>query len=55
MEAHERIDRAVHDAYGWSYPLDPDEVLTHLVALNLARSADEEPQLPVALVGDPPV
>jgi hypothetical protein len=38
VQAHERLDRAVHAAYGWDYPLDPDEVLARLVALNLSRA-----------------
>lgn len=37
--AHERLDRAVHAAYGWEYPLDPEDVLARLVALNLERSS----------------
>lgn len=37
-QAHERLDRAVHAAYGWEYPLDPEDVLARLVELNLARS-----------------
>jgi type II restriction/modification system DNA methylase subunit YeeA len=36
--AHERLDRAVHAAYGWPYPLEDEEVLTRLLALNLARA-----------------
>jgi type II restriction/modification system DNA methylase subunit YeeA len=37
-QAHEQLDRAVHAAYGWPYPLDADEVLVRLLALNLSRS-----------------
>ena len=37
-QAHERLDRAVHDAYGWEYPLDDDEILSRLLELNLTRS-----------------
>jgi hypothetical protein len=37
-QAHERLDRMVHDAYGWEYPLEPDQVLERLVELNLARA-----------------
>jgi len=37
--AHEAIDRAVHAAYGWLYPLDDDEVLARLLALNQERGA----------------
>lgn len=38
-QVHERLDRAVHDAYGWEYPLDSDEVLNRLVKSNLSRPA----------------
>lgn len=37
--AHERLDRAVHSAYGWSYPLEAEEVLARLLSLNLGRAA----------------
>jgi NAD(P)-dependent dehydrogenase (short-subunit alcohol dehydrogenase family) len=37
-QAHERLDRAVHAAYGWTYPLGDEEILERLVALNLRRS-----------------
>jgi type II restriction/modification system DNA methylase subunit YeeA len=46
--AHERLDRAVHAAYGWEYPLEPEDVLARLVELNLARAAKEE--LPLELL-----
>jgi type II restriction/modification system DNA methylase subunit YeeA len=36
--AHERLDQAVHAAYGWPYPLDADEVLARLLELNLSRA-----------------
>jgi type II restriction/modification system DNA methylase subunit YeeA len=39
--AHDRLDRAVHAAYGWKYPLDPDDVLARLVALNLTRASKD--------------
>ena len=38
-QAHEVLDRAVHAAYGWPYPLDDDDVLARLLELNLARGA----------------
>ena len=38
-QAHERLDRAVHDAYDWPYPLADDEILARLLELNLARTA----------------
>ena len=43
-EHHDRLDKAVADAYGWSdlYPLFPkQEVLRRLVALNAERQAEE--------------
>ena len=36
--AHEQLDRAVHAAYGWSYPLDTEDVLAGLLELNLSRA-----------------
>jgi type II restriction/modification system DNA methylase subunit YeeA len=36
-QAHERLDRAVHDAYGWPYPLDEEDILARLLLLNLER------------------
>jgi hypothetical protein len=38
-QAHERLDCAVHAAYGWPHPLDDDGVLARLLEQNLARSA----------------
>jgi hypothetical protein len=35
--AQEALDRAVHAAYGWAYPLVADDVLLHLATLNLDR------------------
>ena len=37
-QAHERLDCAVHTAYGWPHPLADDDVLRRLLELNLARS-----------------
>lgn len=39
-QAHERLDRLVYAGYGWEYPLDPEDVLMRLVALNLSRAAE---------------
>jgi len=36
--AHSRLDRAVHAAYGWPYPLADEDILERLIALNLRRS-----------------
>ncbi|MDP8921466.1 MAG: hypothetical protein M3O34_01105 [Chloroflexota bacterium] len=35
--AHEKLDRAVLDAYGWPATLSDDEILERLLALNLSR------------------
>jgi hypothetical protein len=37
-QVHARLDEAVHAAYGWPYPLDDEEILERLIALNLRRS-----------------
>jgi hypothetical protein len=37
LQAHERLGRMVHAAYGWEYPLAPEEVLARLVELNSSR------------------
>lgn len=37
--AHEALDAAVADAYGWEWPMADDEILEQLLALNLERSA----------------
>lgn len=39
VKAHADLDQAVAAAYGWEWPLDEDEVLARLLALNLERSA----------------
>jgi type II restriction/modification system DNA methylase subunit YeeA len=41
-QAHERLDRAVHLAYGWPFPLENGEVLARLVVMNLARGGGTE-------------
>ena len=42
-QSHERLDRAVHAAYGWPFPLDAEDVLARLLQMNLerARSSDQ--------------
>lgn len=40
--AHEKLDKAVHDAYGWDYPLSDDDILARLLALNLERSMAQD-------------
>ena len=36
--AHRALDEAVFAAYGWPSSLSDDELLAHLLTLNLARS-----------------
>jgi type II restriction/modification system DNA methylase subunit YeeA len=36
--AHGKLDRAVLDAYGWPHDLGDEEILSRLLALNLARA-----------------
>jgi len=38
-QAHNRLDRAVFAAYGWSYPLDDQVILGRLLQLNEDRAA----------------
>ena len=40
-ELHQELDHAVFSAYGWSAQLTPAEILEHVVALNMARHAEE--------------
>lgn len=40
-QLHDDLDRAVADAYGWSWPLTDAEILHRVVALNAARAAEE--------------
>ena len=35
--AQRKLDHAVLDAYGWPHDLPDDDLLTRLLALNLAR------------------
>jgi hypothetical protein len=37
-EAHQRLDAAVLDAYGWPHDISDEEILERLLALNLARA-----------------
>jgi hypothetical protein len=39
--AHEKLDKAVCDAYGWPHDLSDEEILARLLALNLARAAGQ--------------
>jgi hypothetical protein len=36
--AHARLDKAVHAAHGFPYPLGDEETLERLIVLNLSRS-----------------
>jgi hypothetical protein len=38
-QAHERLDKATLDAYGWPHDLSDVEVLECLLALNLTRAS----------------
>jgi type II restriction/modification system DNA methylase subunit YeeA len=38
LVAHEKLDQAVHTAYGWEYPLADEVILERLLALNLERA-----------------
>lgn len=42
-ELHDALDKAVCDAYGWSYDIldDEEEILRHLLALNLERAENQ--------------
>lgn len=42
LDLHERIDRAVAEAYGWPADLPEADVLARLVALNAERRKEEE-------------
>jgi len=39
---HQRLDQAVLDAYGWPHDLADEDILEHLLALNLGRTAKQE-------------
>jgi hypothetical protein len=36
--AHQKLDRAVSDAYGWPHDLSDEDILSRLLALNLERA-----------------
>jgi len=42
--AHDRLDRAVLDAYGWPHDLGDEEILGRLLALNLERVEASNPR-----------
>lgn len=39
--AHQKLNKAVFDAYGWPYDLGDEEILARLLALNLERAAKQ--------------
>ena len=41
-DLHDELDRAVAKAYGWTWPLQAEHVLEHLVALHDERAAEEK-------------
>lgn len=41
-QLHDDLDLAVADAYGWPWPLNDQEILERLVALNAERAAEEQ-------------
>ena len=41
--AHEALDAAVANAYGWQWPMADEEILSRLLELNLERSGPEAP------------
>ncbi len=40
--AHRKLDAAVLDAYGWPHDLTDEQILEHLLALNLERAGQQE-------------
>jgi len=40
-QLHDDLDKAVAEAYGWTWPLTDAEILERVVALNAARAAEE--------------
>jgi len=40
-QAHQKLDEAVFDAYGWKPTMSDDELLAKLLALNLERARNE--------------
>ncbi|MDQ3691817.1 MAG: class I SAM-dependent DNA methyltransferase, partial [Chloroflexota bacterium] len=45
-QAHDRLDHAVLDAYGWPADIDTDDLLARLLALNLERACGDSEMLP---------
>ncbi len=48
--AHDRLDDAVLDAYGWPHDLSDEDILGHLLALNLERAGTLNPGMVPGLV-----
>lgn len=51
-QAHDRLNRAVFDAYGWPYPLDDQEILGRLLQFNGERAAQSGGAALPTLVSD---
>ena len=51
-DAHDDLDKAVAAAYSWEWPLNEDEVLSRLLALNLERAAAQVAPPPAAVSGE---
>lgn len=43
QQVHQKLDHAVHAAYGWTAAMTPEETLGALIALNTARPAAGAP------------
>jgi hypothetical protein len=43
-QAHRTLDAAVTAAYGWDANINDEEILARLLALNLQRAADANPE-----------
>ncbi len=48
--AHDQLDDAVFDAYGWPHDLSDEDILGRLLALNLERAGALDPSMPPDLV-----
>lgn len=53
-QAHDRLDHAVLDAYGWPADIGTDDLLSRLLALNLERASGTPTCFPSATSGAQP-
>ena len=51
--AHKKLDAAVAAAYGWPADLADEEILARLLALNLERAQQQDPDIPPARTNKP--